>query len=156
MWEFTRAASRENRLSSFGSNFAWFSHACLEVLGCFCQVCGVHHVAAVHHLGALLHDAFRLLCTGVCTCVHGVAHLRLVVPVDMELCHARFLCQNVAGKFRNVNVLGWVLVHLWFIVLNVYVVADTKEFLVLLVGAREEDGCHSHDVANWHSCHIRR
>lgn len=43
---------------------------------------------------------------------------------------------------------GWVLVELNGVVLDVDVVADAKELLTVLVGAGEQDGGHSDDVAH--------
>ena len=122
----------------------------LKILGGLRQIGRAHHIVSIESLGARRHE--RLLLRG--SRVHAQlrsqtdGHLLLVVPVDLELGHAGLLNQDVAHELADVGLSGRVLVELSELVgvRIIHVVADSEEFLIVVVRAREQDGGDADDV----------
>ena len=121
----------------------------MEVLCCLCQVGVAHKILSVLVLGTLLEHAFGL---GLCHHVVGVVVFVVVllawhvVPVDVELGHSRFFCQDAPREASDDWLLWRVLVQLGSVVLYVDVVSTSKELLAVLVGAGEENCGNTDDV----------
>ena len=56
----------------------------------------------------------------------------------------------------DVDLGGWVLVQLGLVVLDVAVVANSEEFLVVLVTAGEQHSCDTDDIVGWDFRNVRR
>ena len=108
-----------------------------------------HQILPVLVLRALLEHALVLSLgnhvVGVGVLV-GVLLAWHVVPVDVELCHSRFFCQDAPRQVSDDWLHGRVLVHLRRVVLHVDVVATSEEFLAVLVGAGQQNCCNTDDV----------
>lgn len=124
----------------------------LEILSCLGQGCIAHQVLTILELASLLEEALGggLRCDiRVGILVDGTAHLRQVIPIDLELGYAGLLGENVSVQTLNDGLGRWVLVELRAIILDIHVVADAEELLAVLVAAGEEDGGHADDVVDW-------
>ena len=127
----------------------------MEVLRGFCQCCVAHQILPVLELAALLEEALgvgmrRSHRVRVRVLVNATTHLLgQVVPIDLELSDARFLCKDVSVQALDDWLLRRVLVELGVVVLDVHVVADAEELLAVLVAAREQDGSDADDVVHW-------
>ena len=110
-----------------------------------------HKILPVLVLGPLLQHAFGLrLCHHVVRVVVFVVALLSwhVVPVDVELGHSRFFCQDAPRQAFDDWRLGRVLVQLRSVVLHVDVVSTSKELLAVLVRARQQH-CGNTDHVVW-------
>lgn len=61
----------------------------------------------------------------------------------------------MTGQTLNDRCGRWVLVELNLVVLDVDIVADAKELLAVLVGACEQDGGHTDDIAHGQLAMVR-
>ena len=79
----------------------------------------------VHHL--LLHES------------------SLVFPLDLELSHSGLLNEDVTSQFVNDWLHGWVLIEFLVFIEVVDIVTNSEELLVV-VGAGEQDTCHTNNI----------
>ena len=117
-----------------------------------------HQILPVLELRSLLQQTLSVGCLDhiwIGVFVHDLLGWH-VVPVDVELGHSRFFCQDVSRQAVDVWMLWRVLDHLLVVVLHVDVVADTQELLAVLVGAGEQDCGDTNDVGLGELRGIRR
>lgn len=123
----------------------------LKVLSGLRQIGRAHHIVSVQSLRARCHQRLLLCGSRVDSELRSDAddgHLVLVVPVNLELGDARLFDENVAHKLADVGLSGRVFIQLSELVgvRIIHVVADSEELLVVVIGAREQDGSDTDNV----------
>lgn len=109
-----------------------------------------HQVLTILELAALLKQTLGVSLSGgwvlVDVASHGLWH---VVPVDLELGHARLFSQDVSVEALDGGRGRWVLIEFGAVVLDIDVVSNAEELLAILVGTCEQHSCDAHDVRHW-------
>jgi hypothetical protein len=68
-----------------------------------------------------------------------------ILPLDLELSYSGLLYQDMTSKLINFWHHGWVLIQFLVFIVVVHIVAYAEELLTV-VGAGQEDACHTYDV----------
>lgn len=109
----------------------------LKVLRGLRQVSRAHHVVSIQSLRTLGHERLLLRGSRVTSELGCDAdgHLLLLVPVDLELGHARLLDEDVAHKLADVGLSGRRLVEFRELVgiRIIHIVSNSEELLIVVI-----------------------